>query len=110
MLQIALITHQHDHNIAIRMLPQLVQPSPDVHERLLLADIVYEQGTNGTTIVGRSDGAVALLTSSVPDLCLDGLRVDLNASCGKFYADRGLGVEVEFVARKAAEQVGFTNA
>lgn len=110
MLQIALISHQHDDDVAVRVLPQLIQPSPHVDKGLLLADVVHQKRADRPAVVGRRDGAVALLAGGVPNLCLDSLRVDLDASRGELYADGGLGVEVELVAREPAEQVGFTDA
>lgn len=110
MPQIALVTHQHNHNIRVRMIPQLLQPSRHVLVRLVLRDIVDEQRTHGATIVGRGDGAVAFLTRCVPNLGLDGFAVDLDAAGCEFDADGGLAVEVEFVAGESREQVRFADA
>jgi hypothetical protein len=50
------------------------------------------------------------LTSSIPDLGLDGLGIDLNRTSGELDTDGGLGVEVEFVASEAREQIGLADA
>lgn len=107
--QIALVTNQHDHNIRVSVVTQLLQPPVDIVVGLVLADIVDEEGTDGATVVGRGDGPVALLTSSIPNLCLDGLRVDLDRTSRKLHADGGLGVQVELVAGETTQQVGFTD-
>lgn len=90
--QIALVTDQHDHDIGVGVVSQLLQPPVDIVVGLVLADVVDEEGTDGATVVGRGDGPVALLTSSIPDLCLDGLGVDLDRASRKLHADGGLGV------------------
>jgi hypothetical protein len=110
MSQIALIAHQHDHNVRIRMIPQLLQPPRHVLVRLMLADIVDKQRTNRTAVVRGRDGAIALLARRIPDLCFDGLVVDLDAAGRELDADSGLAVEVEFVAGEAREQVGLADA
>lgn len=107
--QIALVTDQHDHDIGVGVIAQLLQPPVDIVVGLVLANVVDEEGTDGATVVGRCDGPVAFLPSSIPDLCLDGLRVDLDRTSRKFHADGGLGVQVELVAGETTQQVGFTD-
>lgn len=92
MPQIALVSHQHDDNICIGVIPQLFEPSCDVLVCLVLADVIDEQRSDGTSIVSRGDCAVSLLTGGVPNLCLDGLGVDLDGSCGKLHTNSGLGI------------------
>ena len=75
----------------------------------MLADIVNEEGTDGAAVVGGGNSTVSFLPSSVPNLCLDGLGVDLDGARGELDTDGGLGVEVELVASESAEKVGFTN-
>ncbi len=110
MPQIALVPHQHNHNIRIRMIPQLLQPTRHILIRAVLADVVDEQGPHSAAVVGAGDGAVALLARRVPDLGLDGFGVDLDAAGCEFDADGGFAVEVEFVAGEAGEEVGFADA
>lgn len=90
--QIALVTDQHDHNVGIGMVSEFFQPPRDVLVCLVLANVVHQEGADSPTVVGRSDGAIPLLTRRVPDLGLDGLRVNLDRSRCKLDADSGLGV------------------
>lgn len=76
--QIALVSDQHDDNIGISVISQLLEPSCDVLVGLVLADIVDEESADGTSIVSGSNGAVSLLSSGIPDLGLDRLGVDLD--------------------------------
>lgn len=58
----------------------------------------------------RGDGAVALLTSGVPDLCLDGLAVHLDAAGGELHSNGALALQVELVAGETGQQVAFPHA
>lgn len=87
MPQIALISHQHDDDVGIRVVSQLLQPSSDVFVGLVLADIVHEESADSTSVVCRCDSTVSLLACSVPNLCLDGLRINLNRSGRELYTD-----------------------
>jgi hypothetical protein len=87
MPQIALVSYQHDDNVRVRVVPQLLQPPGHILVRLVLADIVDEQGADCPSIVGRGDGAVSFLSSSVPDLCLDRLCVYLDRPGCELYTD-----------------------
>lgn len=79
------------------MIPQLLQPPCHILVGLVLADIVDEQRSDGSSVVCGCDGSVSLLPSSIPDLRLDRLRIYLDRAGREFDADRRLGVEVEFI-------------
>jgi hypothetical protein len=110
MPQITLVTNQHDDNIRIGVVAQLLQPPCDVLVCLVLANIVDKQRSDSASIVCRGDGAVSFLSSSVPNLSFDGLGVDLDGPSSKLDTDCRLGIEVELVAGESAQEVGFTNA
>ena len=110
MPQIALVSDKHDDDIAVRMIPQLFQPSRHILECLVLGDIIDQQCAHSATIVCRSDSPVALLSRGIPNLGLDRLGVDLDAAGCEFDANRGLGIEVELVASETLEKIGFTDA
>lgn len=113
-----------------------------VHSRMCFASQYHKQATrlrhrdNIWPIVRQSelqelislrgsDCSVSFLTSSVPDLCFDGLIVNLNATCGKFDTNGRLGLKIlhnsleidwteilwtayEFVSRESAKEVGLS--
>lgn len=91
------------------MVPQLLEPPRDVLICLVLADIVDEQGADGTSVIRRRDGAVSFLTGGVPNLRLDGLGVDLDGAGGELDADGRLGVYVELISGETTEQVGLSD-
>ena len=41
-LQIALVTNQHNNNVGIGVIAQLLQPSCNVHVRRMLCNVVYK--------------------------------------------------------------------
>lgn len=92
------------------MIPHFLQPARHILICLQLANIVHQQRAHGTAVVRRRDGPVTLLTRRIPDLSLDGLRVDLDRSRGKLDADSRLAVQVELIAGEAAEKVRFADA
>jgi hypothetical protein len=55
-------------------------PGLDCSETLSVGDVVGHDDTVGAFVVRRGDGFKAFLASSVPDLELDGLAVDINGS------------------------------
>lgn len=87
MPQITLVSNEHDDNVGIGMVPKFFQPPGDVVIGLMLADVVNKQGADSTTVVGRGDGTVSLLTGRIPNLCLDSLGVDLDGSSRELDTD-----------------------
>jgi len=49
--QVALIADKHDNNIRIGMIMQFLQPPIDILKGEMLGNIIYNESTNGTTIV-----------------------------------------------------------
>lgn len=109
MSQIALVSNQHNDNIRISMVPQLLKPSGNVLVGLVFANVVDQQSSNGASVVCGSDGTVSLLASSIPNLCFDRLRIYLDRPSSELYTNRRLRVQVELVPRESTQQVGFTN-
>jgi hypothetical protein len=58
----------------------LVHPVLNSAEALAVGDVVSHDDTVSTLIIAGSDGLETFLASSVPDLELNGLSVDLNGS------------------------------
>ena len=51
MFQVALVPDQHDYDVGVSVIPQLLQPSGYVDICRMFGNIVYEQRSNRTTIV-----------------------------------------------------------
>jgi hypothetical protein len=91
------------------MVPQLLQPSCYILVSLVLANIVHQQGSYCSSVVGRCNGSISLLSSSIPDLCLDCLCVYLDGSGRELHTDSRFGIEVELIAGETTQEVRFTN-
>lgn len=92
MPQIALVSDQHDNNVRVRVIAQLLQPPVDIIVGLVLADIVDQESTDSTAIVGRCNRAVPFLAGGIPNLSLDGLGVDLDRAGRELDTDCRLGL------------------
>jgi len=68
-----------------------VEPLLDIIEGLIISDIIDNDDTMGSSVVGRGDGAETLLSSGIPDLKLDCLAVKLN--CADFLQRPERGAE-----------------
>ncbi|RYR18519.1 hypothetical protein Ahy_B03g063148 [Arachis hypogaea] len=64
---------------------------------------------NGTREKGGMN-VEPLLTSSVPNLSLDNLIINLNASGGELNTNGGLGFKAELIPCEAREKVRFSDA
>jgi hypothetical protein len=62
------------------VLLDLVHPVLDCTEALAVGDVVSHDDTVSTLIVAGCDGLETFLTSSVPNLKLNGLSIDFNSS------------------------------
>ena len=51
--QVALVTHQHDDDISVRVLPQLPQPPLGILKALMLCNVIDEQCPDGAPIVPK---------------------------------------------------------
>mmetsp|Transcript_717 Transcript_717/g.991 ORF Transcript_717/g.991 Transcript_717/m.991 type:complete len:227 (-) Transcript_717:135-815(-) len=105
MSQVRLISNQHDHNVRLGVISQFLQPTLNILKSGMFANIINEEGSNGSTVVSGGDGAVALLAGRIPDLGLDGFALGLDGFGGEFYADCGFGVLVELIAGEAKYEV-----
>ena len=91
------------------MITKFFQPTGHVVICLVLADVVDEKCTDGTSIICRGNGSIALLACRVPNLSFDGLRVNLDGSRGKLDTDGRLGIEVELISGESTQKVGFAD-
>ncbi len=76
-LEIRFVAHQHDNNIRICMISQFLQPSFHILISHMLCDVINQQSTHSSSIVGTGDGPIPLLSCCVPNLGLDSLAINL---------------------------------
>ena len=95
--QIALIAHEQLVDIVVGVAVNLVQPLLHVVIRLQVGGVVDDDDAVCAAVVGRRDGAEALLSRRIPDLQLDGLGIQLDGTDLEVDADGGdvgLGIGV----------------
>mmetsp|Transcript_7060 Transcript_7060/g.17241 ORF Transcript_7060/g.17241 Transcript_7060/m.17241 type:complete len:319 (+) Transcript_7060:1107-2063(+) len=110
MAQITFVSHQHDNNVGLGVVPKFLEPSLDVFKGPVLGNVINQQGPDGSSVIGRRNCPIALLPGSVPDLCLDGLSLGLDRFSREFDANGTLGFEVEFVAGESTQQVRLSDS
>ena len=72
-------------------------------------NIVDEQGSDGTAVVGAGDGPEIFLASSIPDLQFDGFLAHLNDLRAKFNSNSSVMVIFELVVEKLQYDGGLPN-
>lgn len=86
------------------MRSQLCKPTGNVVKSLFLGNVVDEEGTRSSPVVGGSDGSVPVLASSVPNLRLDhvsSLRSDRPR--GELDPDSGPRLQIELILAEASQ-------
>ena len=64
-----------------------IEPVFNMRKGFFPGNIIHEQGTDGTAVVGASDGSEILLTSCVPDLKLNILFLDRDCFSTELYSN-----------------------
>lgn len=77
---IALVSDQDAGDVVGCVFLDLVHPVLNCTEALAVGDVVSHDDTVSTLVVARGNSLETLLTSSIPDLELDGLSVNLDGS------------------------------
>lgn len=136
--QVALVAHQHDDDVGIGVVLQLLQPALGVFVRQVLGDVVDQQSPHGPPVIPggqrgdgltadsqgrdvgfggargghsrRGDGSVPLLPGRVPNLSFHRLVVHLDAPRGELHPDGALALQVELIAGEAGQEVALPHA
>ncbi|CAL5396994.1 unnamed protein product [Camellia sinensis] len=103
MLQISLVPDEHDDDVGICVVSQLLQPPAGIFKSGWLCHIVNKKSSERTSIIGTGDCSV------VPYLSLNSSALNLESAGGEFDADGRFGFEAELVARESGEEVGFAD-
>lgn len=75
--QVGLVADEHDSDVGVGVVAQLLEPPADVLEGGGLAHVVDQDRAERPTVVGACNCAVPLLACRVPDLRLDDLALNL---------------------------------
>jgi hypothetical protein len=108
-LKVTLIPHKHDDNVGVSVVAKFFQPSCDIIISLVFADIVDEQSANSAAVICRSNSPVPLLACCIPNLGFDRLGINLKGPGSEFDTNGGLGIQVELISGKTAQQIRLSN-
>ena len=107
-----IVTFGADHyldGVLMGVFLDLLRPVRELIQRLVIVHRVDKDHYCCFLVVQLGKTAVLFSASGVPDLRLDDFSVVLDAARGELNANCRLGVKVELVARKAAQQIGLAN-
>ncbi len=102
-VHVALVAHDHFHDVLVCVLVDIAQPLADAIKRLAVGDVVDEHDAHGASVVRRRDRVEALLAGRVPDLKFDLLAVQIYGLHFEVDADGRDERGVERVVREAAQ-------
>lgn len=94
---VALVREHDDIDVGAAMLLNLLQPSVNVVEALLVGQVEHDQDTVRALVVCLGDGSITLLTSRVPNLQSHCALVNLECTESEVNADGRHEVLLEFV-------------
>lgn len=70
-LEIALVSHEADLYLVVRVVAQLIEPVVQVVKRFALSDVKHKESAHCLSIVPSRDASIALAPRCVPYLRLD---------------------------------------
>lgn len=82
-LQVGLVPDQHDDNVGVGMVPQFLEPPFHILQGRRLRNIVHQEGSEGSPVVGAGDRPIPFLACRVPYLSFHTSPLDLTKSTGK---------------------------
>ena len=103
-VQIRFVAYEHHHYVWVSVLSHFLQPSGQVVEGLFAGDVVHQQSTGGSSVVGPRYAFKGFLASGVPDLQLDVLLVNFDCPTAELYADGQVVLLSEPLVGKLKEQ------
>lgn len=87
--QVSLVADEELQGVLSRVTVDLCEPLLHVVEGLTVGDVIDKNNTVSTTVIGGSDGTEALLTSSIPNLKLHCLAINVYCTEAEINTDRG---------------------
>jgi hypothetical protein len=110
MLEVALVAQDHDLDILLAVLSQLLEPVVHIFERFSPSDIVDDYRAMRILVISAGDSSVLFLASSVPKLRLDCFVIDLHVMSGEIDAYCVSGILFEGISGEPAQEVGLADA
>ena len=103
-IQVALVSDKHDCHVRVAVLLDFFEPACEVRECVSASDVIDQECTCGTAVVGARDALEALLASRVPDLKLDILLLNLDSARSEFDANSQIVLLTESLVSELQQQ------
>ena len=104
-LVIHFVRKDHDFDFTARVFLDFVQPDRNTLEALTVCQIKDNNDAISALVVSISDGAVAFLSSRIPNLQLYGALVDLQCAESEIHANRADVVLLEAIVLSVSQRV-----
>lgn len=108
-LEVILVGHQHQRNFVVSVGLSLLDPTRHIIEWLSGGEIIDNDSTNGTPVVGPCDGLEWFLSSRVPYLQLDILLAQGDRFATKLNTDGSIMVQLELSIEELHQYAWFPN-
>mmetsp|Transcript_15310 Transcript_15310/g.23313 ORF Transcript_15310/g.23313 Transcript_15310/m.23313 type:complete len:239 (-) Transcript_15310:92-808(-) len=107
--QIVFVSNEHNHHVALRVLPSFFQPPRKMLECVSSCNIVDKQCTSSSAIIRTSNGTEGFLSSGIPNLQLDLLVSERNHAGPKFHSNCQVMDRLESLVGKLKEQARLSH-
>jgi len=107
MSKVTLISNKHNCHVCISVLAGILEPASQVVKGFSPGNIIDKQSTSSTSVIRASDGSEGLLTSSVPNLKLDGLVINSDHASSELDANGEVMHWLEPLVRKLQQKARF---
>ncbi len=109
-VEVGFVSDEHDDCVVqTEVVFEFLDPVLDVVKRFSVGDVVGDDRSVRSVVVGRREGFISLLSSRVPDLYFDLALADLDGLGEEVHSDGRLALDAELVADEPSEQVGLAD-
>ena len=103
-VEVRLVSDKHDRHVRVAVLSDFFEPPRQMGEGVPPRDVVHQKSSGCPAVVRTSDALERLLASSVPDLKLNVLFVDLDGAGAELDSDCQVMLLSEALVRKLEQQ------
>ncbi|VEU33529.1 unnamed protein product [Pseudo-nitzschia multistriata] len=109
-LEIVLVSDQHDYHIGLGVLARLLEPPRQVLEGVSPGYIVDQEGSCSASVIRPGDTSKGFLSGRIPDLQLhEFVTVQVHHSCTELDPDGQVVNWLESLVRELQQQTGLSN-
>lgn len=110
LLQVVLISNQHNDHVGLSMLTGFLQPSRQMLKGVSPSNVVDQEGSRRAAVVTTGDTSEGFLSRGIPDLQLDELVVQVDHAGTKFDPDCQVMDGLESLVGELQQQTRLADA